>query len=116
MAILAPVLGFLGRIPAQAWGAICTVALLLIIFWALLAGAKADGKKQAEAKAEVEIAKIETRHETERAKRAEVVTKAIAEDNRIIEEIENEIAALPDSDIVLRARRWVRNTEAADGN
>lgn len=108
MTFLAPLLGVLGRVPAQVWGAICTVVLLLVIFWALLAGAKTSGKKEAEAKAAVDIAEIETRVANDRAKRNEVVVESIAEDARVIEEIENEIAKLTDSDIADRARRWVR--------
>lgn len=108
MAFFAPFLGFLAKVPAQVWGIICTVVLLLVIFWAILAGAKASGKKEAETKAAVVIAEIETRVATDRAKRNEVVIESIAEDARVIEEIENEIAKLTDSDIAARARRWVR--------
>lgn len=112
---MASILSLLASVPSRVWGIVATVVACGLILWAIFSAGKSEGKAKAEAKADIEIAEINTRVETERAKRAEVVTKAIAEDSRVIEEIENEIAALPDSDIVLRARRWVRN-KAPDSN
>lgn len=110
------VLSFLAGIPPRVWGAIVTVVAVLLVLWGLFSAGEAKGKEKAETKAALEISKIETRIETERARRAEVVTKAIEEDAAKIEEIENEVAALPDDDIVARARRWVRNPKTPEGN
>lgn len=109
------ILSFLASVPSRVWGAVATVVACGLILGAIFSAGKSEGKEKAEAKSKVEIAEINTKVETERARRAEVVTKAIAEDTAKIEEIENEVAALPDSDIVERARRWVRK-QTPDGN
>ena len=102
------VLSFLAGIPPRVWGAIVTVVAVLLVLWGLFSAGEAKGKEKAEAKATIE--KVEAR-----ARRAEYITKQVETDAARVQEIENEIQSLPDSDIVARARLWVRKP-AEDGN